>query len=56
MSTYSLKELLDLWAQSRLSAEQAIGHLFQHLVALVKRIKAIEERLNQLEKSPPPQR
>ncbi len=49
MSTYSLKELLALWAQGKLTAEQAIGHLLQQVAAL-------EARLSQLEKQPPTQR
>ncbi|MEZ4862138.1 MAG: hypothetical protein R3C14_12550 [Caldilineaceae bacterium] len=32
MSTYPVKKLLDLWAQGRLTLEQAIGHILQRLL------------------------
>jgi hypothetical protein len=45
-TTYPLKQLLALWAQGQLTPEQVIGHLLQHLVAL-------EQRVRQLEQTPP---
>ena len=42
MSTYSLQELLGLWAKDRLTVQQAIGHLIQCLIALEKRISQLE--------------
>ena len=49
MSTYSLKELLDLWAQGRLSVEQAVGHLIQNIGGLAKRLSELENRIKALE-------
>lgn len=34
MSTYPAPDLLQQWKNSSLSAEQAIGHMLQHLVLL----------------------
>ncbi len=52
MSTYSIQELLDLWAQSRLTAEQAVGHLIQNFVGLAKRLSRLEDRIKALEQTP----
>ena len=46
MSTYSLQELLGLWAKERLTVQQAIGHLIQCLIALEKRISQLERPRN----------
>jgi hypothetical protein len=53
MSTYSLKQLLDLWAQGRLTAEQLLGQMLQHLAAQGQQIKTLEQRVGQLEQQPP---
>jgi hypothetical protein len=31
MSTYSIPDLMRLWRKGELTAEQAIGHILQHL-------------------------
>ena len=49
MSTYTLPELLQKWARSELSLEQAIGHLLQHLLGMGKQVSEIDKRLRQLE-------
>ena len=52
MSTYSLPDLLQQWAQGNLTAEQAIGHLLQNLLTLAQRLTDLEKRLRQLEQPP----
>jgi hypothetical protein len=44
---YPLKKVLDLWAQGSLTVKQAIGQIIQHLLALEKRVKALERRSGQ---------
>ena len=44
MSMYPLQKALNLWAQGTLTIKQAIGQIFQHLLALEKRVKALERR------------
>ena len=43
MSTYSISDLLSRWRKDELSAEQAIGHLIQNLLALSQRLAALEK-------------
>ncbi|MEZ4862147.1 MAG: hypothetical protein R3C14_12595 [Caldilineaceae bacterium] len=43
MSTYPVKKLLDLWAQGRLTLEQAIGHILQRLLDHEARLRALEK-------------
>ena len=52
MSTYSIDELLHLWKVGRLTPEQTIGHLLQHIAALSKQAAEQERRLRQLEQRP----
>lgn len=42
MSTYPVATLLQKWTRGELTAEQVIGHLLQHVMALTKRIEALE--------------
>ena len=42
MATYSLIDLLSRWAKGQLTLDQAIGHILQHLIALEKRLRALE--------------
>jgi len=49
MSTYSAPELLRLWARHEVTAEQAIGHLLQNLLAVTQALADLEKRLRQLE-------
>lgn len=39
MSTYPVEELLRKWTQGALTAEQAIGHILQHLKLLYEQQK-----------------
>jgi len=52
MSTYSLPDLLNRWQRDEMTAEQVVGHLLQHFVALVQRQEQTEKRLRQLEQPP----
>ena len=52
-STYSLPDLLRKWAQGDLTAEQAIGHLLQNLLAMGNRQSEFEKRLRALEQPKP---
>jgi len=52
-STYSLPDLLRKWAQGDLTAEQAVGHLLQNLLALGNRQSEFEKRLRALEQPKP---
>ena len=54
MSTYSLPDLLQQWAQGRLTTEQAVGHVLQNLLTVVQRLTDLEKRLRQLEQPPKP--
>jgi hypothetical protein len=51
-STYSLSELLRKWGKNELTTDQAIGHFFQHFIALATRLTEIEKRLRNLEQPP----
>ena len=44
MSQYNLQQFVKLWAQERLTTEQAIGQILLHLQELAERLKAIEQR------------
>ena len=52
LSTYSLPDLLRQWEYEKLTVEQMIGQLLQHLLALLQRLADLEQRLRHLE--PPP--
>lgn len=54
MSMYSLKELLSLWSQGKLLAEQAIGQIIQHVLSLSNRLTQVEKRQQTLEQPPNP--
>jgi hypothetical protein len=47
-STYPIPDLLHLWDRDKLTTEQAIGQLLQHLADLAKRLAEVERRLEQL--------
>ena len=56
MSTHPVPELMRLWRRGELTAEQATGHMLQHLLALFewrreveKRLAEDEQRIHQLE-------
>ena len=52
MSTYPISELLHRWKQGQLTAEQAIGHLLQHVETLTQQQADHERRLRQCEQRP----
>ncbi len=45
MSTYSVEQLLTIWKQENMTAEQAVGHLLQHLALVYERVRVLERRL-----------
>jgi hypothetical protein len=53
MSTHPINELLRLWARPELSADQAIGHLIQHVALLTQRVNELEKHVRQLEAAVP---
>lgn len=46
MSAYPFDELLRLWAQGKLTTEQAVGQILQHVQELQKRVGRLERRLS----------
>lgn len=44
MSTYSIEQLLTIWKQDNMTAEQAVGHLQQHLAMVYERLGVLEKR------------
>jgi hypothetical protein len=54
MSMYPIKDLLSLWSQGKLLAEQAIGQIIQHALSLSNRLAQVEKRLQALEQPPNP--
>ena len=51
MSTYPIQELLRLWRQGKLTAEQAVGYLLQNLLPWSQRLAELEKRVRQLEQA-----
>ena len=45
MSTYSIEQLLTIWKQDNMTAEQAVGHLLQHLAMVYERLGVLEKRM-----------
>ena len=52
MSTPPIDELMKRWRQGEITAEQAVGYMMQHLVALSQWRPEVEKRLRQLEQPP----
>jgi hypothetical protein len=50
VATYPTKELMKRWETERLTIQQIIGHILQHLLALEEQVKDLRRRLP---KSPP---
>ena len=48
MSKYEVNTILSMWAQDKLTVEQAVGQILQHLQALLGRIGQIEKQVEQL--------
>jgi hypothetical protein len=42
MNTYSAEQLLAIWKQENMTAEQAVGHLLQHLTIVYARLRKLE--------------
>ncbi len=42
MNTYSAEQLLAIWKQENMTAEQAVGHLLQHLTMVYERLRKLE--------------
>jgi hypothetical protein len=53
MSTYSAEQLLANWKQEDMTAEQAVGHLLQHLTIVYERLRKLEraEQMRQTEQT-----
>jgi len=45
VSTYPTKELMNRWESERLTMQQIIGHILQHLLALEEQVKDLKRRL-----------
>ena len=45
MSRYDAPELIRLWALEKITAEQTIGQILQHMQELIDRVTTIEQRL-----------
>lgn len=54
MSTYPASDLLHLWDRSKLTPEQTIGHLLQHVAELTRRLAEVESHLRRLEQTVQP--
>lgn len=42
MSTYDLDEMVKRWGQDKLTMEQAIGQILQHLQGIIERLGKVE--------------
>lgn len=45
MSQYNLQQFVKLWAQERLTVEQAVGQLLLHIRELSERMARVEQQL-----------
>ena len=52
LSIYTLPDLLKQWEYEKLTVEQMIGQLLQHLLALLQRLAELQKRLRHLEQPP----
>ena len=48
MTTYPVKDLMNQWETERLTMEQIIGHILQHISALEEQIKDLQRQLYKL--------
>jgi hypothetical protein len=48
MSKYEMNTILSMWAQDKLTVEQAVGQILQHLQALLGRVGQVEKQVEQL--------
>ena len=47
MNPYELKQIIKMWEQETLTAEQAIGQILLHLQTIGQRLGQLEQRLEQ---------
>ena len=47
MNPYELKQVIKMWEQETLTAEQAIGQILLHLQAIGQRLGQLEQRIEQ---------
>lgn len=47
MNPYELKQVIKMWEQETLTAEQAIGQILLHLQAVGQRLGQLEQRVEQ---------
>lgn len=45
MSQYNLQQFVKLWAQERLTVEQAVGQLLLHIRELSERVARVEQQM-----------
>jgi len=45
VATYSVKELMKQWETERLTMEQIIGHILQHIFTLQKQINDLKQQV-----------
>jgi hypothetical protein len=50
MSTYELEKLIEMWRGEKLTPEQAIGHILQHLLALRAQLYEAEDQLREVKR------
>ncbi len=55
MGMYAYDELFAHWSNERITTEQAIGHMLQHMGTLYEQLRVLERRMNSMTKAPPPQ-
>jgi hypothetical protein len=46
VATYPIKELMKQWETERLTMQQIIGHILQHISALEEQIKDLKRQLS----------
>lgn len=44
MSKYDLQQVIKMWAQEKLTAEQVIGQMLLHLEELLQRVRVLESQ------------
>ncbi len=48
MGMYAYDELLSHWSNERITTEQAIGHMLQHMGTLYERLRVLERRVGNM--------
>ena len=52
MATHSLVKLRQLWKQEKLSVEQMLGHLLQHVETLEEQVQTLQKEVRTLQQEP----